>query len=230
MIHALTLLVVLLVATNLAKHIPLGVLAAILFVVSYNMGEWKEIPEILKLGVAPIAVWFITFALTVFADLTVAVEAGMILAMLVFVHRISTTTSVVKVTQDYIEAGIPHSLQLNPLPDLVVVFRIHGPFMFGATDKLDVITNQIDDLPLIIILRLRNMNALDTTGLKAIEELALKLSLTGRHLVICGLQNQAANMARQGDLRRHIGEENLVSSLREAIARSEIILNEVEAQ
>ncbi|MEI7985074.1 MAG: SulP family inorganic anion transporter [Armatimonadota bacterium] len=226
-IHALTLLIVLLLGSNLAKHIPLCVLAAILFVVSYNMGEWKEVPEILKLGKAPIAVWFITFALTVFADLTVAVEAGMILAMLLFVHRISSTTTVVKVTEEYVEQGIPHSLQLNPLPRGVAVFRIHGPFMFGATDKLDVITNQIDDLPRVIILRLRNMNALDTTGLKALEELALKLSLTGRHLVMCGLQNQAASLARQGDLKRHIGEKNLVTSLREAIGRANEILTEI---
>ncbi len=226
MIHALTLLIVLLIGSNLAKHIPLCVLAAILFVVSYNMGEWKEVPQILKLGKAPIAVWFITFALTVFADLTVAVEAGMILAMLLFVQRISTTTKVLRVTDDYIEKGIEHSLQLNPLPSGVVVFRIHGAFMFGATDKLSVITDQVDDLPPVIILRLRNMNALDATGLKALEELAVKLSLKGRHLVMCGLQNQAANLADQVDLRRHVGEKNLVLSLREAIDRAKEILAE----
>jgi len=228
MIHALTLLVVLLIGANLAKHIPLAVLAAILFVVSYNTGEWKEVPQILKLGKAPIAVWFITFVLTVFADLTVAVEAGMILAMLLFVQRISTTTTVVRVTDDYIEKGIEHSLQLNPLPKGVAVFRIHGAFMFGATDKLSVITDQVDDLPPVVILRLRNMNALDTTGLKALEELAMKLSLTGRHLVMCGLQNQAASLANQGDLRRHVGEKNLVMSLREAIAMANEILADID--
>ena len=229
-IHALTLLVVLLIGSGLAKHIPLCVLAAILFVVSYNMGEWKEVPQILKLGKAPVAVWGITFALTVFADLTVAVEAGMILAMLLFVQRISATTSVVRVTDEYIEKGIEHSLQLNPLPKGVAVFRIHGAFMFGATDKLDIITNQVDDLPPVVILRLRNMNALDTTGLKALEELALKLSLKGRHLVMCGLQNQAANLANQGDLKRHVGEKNLVMSLNEAISRANEILAEIERE
>jgi SulP family sulfate permease len=227
MIHALTLLGVLLIGANLAKHIPLCVLAAILFVVSYNMGEWKEVPQILKLGKAPVAVWFITFALTVFADLTVAVEAGMILAMLLFVQRISTTTTVVRVTDDYIEKGIEHSLQLNPLPKGVTVFRIHGAFMFGATDKLSVITDQVDALPPVVILRLRNMNALDATGLKALEELAVKLSLKGRHLVMCGLQNQAAYLADQGDLKRHVGEKNLVMSLKEAIARANELLEEV---
>lgn len=228
MIHALTLLVVLLAASNLAGHIPLSVLAAILFVVAYNMGEWREIPEILRLGKAPIAVWSITFALTVFADLTVEVEAGMILAMLLFVQRISSTTTVVRVTDDYVEKGIPHSLQLNPLPPGVAVFRIHGAFMFGATDKLDIITNQVDDLPPVVILRMRNMNALDATGLKALEELAMKLSLKGRHLVMCGLQNQAASLANQGDLKRHVGERNLVANLSEAISRAKEILTEID--
>ena len=228
MIHALTLLIVLLVGSGLAKHIPLCVLAAILFVVAYNMGEWKEVPQILRLGKAPIAVWFITFTLTVFADLTVAVEAGMILAMLLFVQRISTTTTVVQVTEEYIQAGIPHSLQLNPLPEGVAVFRVHGPFMFGATDKLEVITNQIDNLPPVVILRLRNMNALDATGLKALEELALKLSLKGRHLVMCGLQHKAATLASQGDLKHQVGENNLVINLNEAILRAKEILAEID--
>lgn len=227
MTHAITLLVVLLVAADLAKHIPLSVLAAILFIVSYNMGEWKEIPEILKLGAGPVAVWAITFALTVFADLTVAVEAGMILSMLVFVHRISTTTTVTQVTRDYVEQGVAHSLQLNPLPDGVAAFRIHGPFMFGATDKLDVILRQIDDLPKVVILRLRNMNALDSTGLKALEELALKLALTGRHLVLCGLRDQPLAIASRGDLTHHIGEENLVPSLKAAVDRAKDILLEI---
>lgn len=224
MIHALTLLVVLLVAANLAKHIPLCVLAAILFVVSYNMGEWKEIPEIVKLGKAPTAVWGITFALTVFADLTVAVEAGMILAMLLFVQRISTTTTVSLVTDEYIEDGKAHSLQLNEIPDGVAIFRIHGPFMFGSTDKLDVIYRQIESLPSVVILRLRNMNALDATGLKALEELALKLSLSDRHLVLCGLRNQPLDLATRSDLQHHIGVENIVPHVQAALDRAKVLL------
>jgi len=226
MIHAITLLIVILAATSLAKHIPLCVLASILFVVSYNMGEWKEIPEILKVGKAPIAVWSITFALTVFADLTVAVEVGMILAMLLFVHRISSTTTVSRVTDEYVEEGRSHSLQLHPLPEGVAAFRIHGPFLFGTTDKLDVIYRQIDTLPPVVILRLRNMNALDTTGLKALEELALKLSLSGRHLVLCGLRNQPLEMAIKSDFKHHIGDENLTLHLQAAIERARQILAE----
>ena len=136
MVHALTLLVVLLVAAPLARFIPLAVLAAILLVVSYNMGEWGEIPELLKLTKTDISVWLVTFALTVFADLTLAVEVGMILAMLLFIRKVSPTTTVSLVTPDYVEAGRVHILQDKTIPDYVSVFRIHGPFLFGATDKI----------------------------------------------------------------------------------------------
>src|SRR5690606_8765778 len=150
MIHALTLLVILLVAAPLAGHIPLCILAAILMVVAYNMGEWGEIPDILKLGKSDVAVWAITFALTVFADLTVAVAAGMILAALVFIRSVTMTTTVAKVTPEYIQAGFAHSLQTNAIPAGVVVFRIHGPFLFGATDKLAVIEEEFDQLPPVV--------------------------------------------------------------------------------
>ena len=108
--------------------------------VAYNMGEWREIPEILKLSRADIAVWLITFALTVLADLTVAVEAGMILAALLYIRKVTVTTTVSRVTPDYVEGGRRRTA-CSPIRfrDGVVVYRIHGPFLFGATDKLALI-------------------------------------------------------------------------------------------
>src|SRR5688572_20725778 len=135
LIHALTLLVILLVAAPLAASVPMAVLAAILLIVAYNMGEWHEIPELWKQGWTDRMVWFVTFALTVFADLTVAVEAGMILAALLFIRRVAATTTVSRVTSEYVERGHPHSLQGKSIPDYVSIIRIHGPFLFGATDK-----------------------------------------------------------------------------------------------
>ena len=172
MIHALTLLAILMFATPVAKFIPLAVLAAILLVVSYNMGEWAEIPELLKLSRLEVACWSATFVLTVFADLTVAVEAGMILAALVFIRKVTATTTISRVTQKYVEEGRLHVLQDKEIPPYVTVFRIHGPFLFGAADKIDEPVQQIPELPPIVILRLRNMTAIDATGLRALEELA----------------------------------------------------------
>ena len=135
MIHALTLLCILLFAAPLVRHVPLAVLAGILMVVAYNMGEWREIPQLLKLTKTDISVWLVTFALTVFADLTVAVEAGMILAALLFISRVASTTTVSQVTDEYVEDGRMHILQDKDIPYYATIFRIHGPFLFGATDK-----------------------------------------------------------------------------------------------
>ncbi len=117
MIHALTLLAVILFAAPLVKNVPLAALAGILLMVAYNMGDWGEIPEILKLSTADIIVWLLTLTLTVVADLTLAVEVGMILAAFSFIRKISMTTTVSKVTDDYIEGGRAHILQDKDIPD-----------------------------------------------------------------------------------------------------------------
>lgn len=224
MIHALTLLIIILVAAPLAKHIPLAILSAILLVVAYNMGEWREIPEIVRLGRAPLAVWLITFLLTVFADLTVAVEAGMILAALLYVGRIAATTTVSRVTPDYVEAGLAHSLQVHQIPEGAAVYRIHGPFMFGTTDKLQVVFDELDTLPKVVILRLRNMNAIDTTGMKAIEDLADALHRSGRELIVCGMLDQPLRLMDKAEFHEHVGEANVVENFEKAVERARTIL------
>ena len=146
MIHAVTLLLVLLFAAPLAGHIPLAMLAGILMIVAYNMGEWREIPGVVRLGPAEAAVWGITFALTVLADLTVAVEAGMILAALLYIRRVTTTTTVARVTPEYIARGPRPQPAVAAVPDDVAIYRIHGPFLFGSTDKLLDLADEVSSL------------------------------------------------------------------------------------
>jgi SulP family sulfate permease len=220
MVHAVTLLVVLLFAAPLAAHIPLAVLAAILFVVAYNMGEWAEIPSLLKLTKTDIAVWLVTFALTVFADLTVAVEVGMILAALLFIARVADTTTVERVTDNYVEDSRVHILQDKDIPGYVAIYRIHGPFLFGTTDKIDKILHDLPRLPPVVVLRLRNMTALDATGIMAMEDLAEKLHESGRHLLVCGARKQPAEVIDQSDFRLVIGEKNVLPNVVEAMARA----------
>jgi sulfate permease, SulP family len=222
-VHSITLLVILLVAAPLAAAIPMAVLAAILMVVSYNMGEWREIPELLRLPKADIAVWISTFALTVFADLTVAVEVGMVLAALLFIRRVAETTTIAAVNADYIKDSLHHSLHRLEIPPYVRIFRIHGPFLFGATDKLNVVSDSIDTLPEIVVLRLRNMNALDGTGLRAFEELADRLHESGRELLLCGARRQPAHLMERADFHRHVGAENICPNVGDAIARAAAI-------
>ena len=224
MVHALTLLVIVLVAAPLAGHIPLCVLAAILMVVAWNMGEWGELPEVMKLSRGDVSVWLITFALTVFADLTVAVEIGMILAALLYVRKVTVATTVSRVTPEYVEDGVAHSLQRNAIPEGVAVYRIHGPFLFGAADKLAVIDEEMDTLPRVVILRLRNMTAIDATGLHAVEGLAERLHASGRHLVLCGMRRQPAELIARTEFHRRVGERNLQPSLAAALARARELL------
>jgi SulP family sulfate permease len=220
MIHAITVLVILLFAAPLAQYIPLAVLAAILFVVAYNMGEWREIPKLLKLSWATISVWFITFALTVFADLTVAVEFGIILAALLFIRKVTKTTTVSRVTKDYVEDGRLHILQDKQIPDYVTVIRIHGPFLFGATEKLAAIADHLESLTPVVILRLRNMTAIDATGLRALEDLADTLHASNRKLILCGARPQPAKLMRQAEFEQHIGRENLCPHIQRALERA----------
>jgi len=220
MVHALTLLTILLVAAPLAASIPLSVLAAILFVVSYNMGDWSEVPELLRLTKTDIAVWIATFALTVFADLTVAVEVGMVLAALLFIRRVADTTTVTAVTDEYLRESYAHSLHNYTIPPYVRIFRVQGPLLFGATDKLRAISDDVTKLPEVIILRLRNMTALDGTGIRALEELAESLHQSGRHLILCGAKPQPSRLMDQADFHRHVGAENICASIRHALERA----------
>ena len=223
MIHALTLLAVILFAAPLVKNLPLAALAGILFMVAYNMGDWGEIPEILKLTKADIAVWTLTFSLTVFADLTIAVEVGMILAAFTFIRKISMTTTVSKVTDEYIEDGRVHILQDKDIPEYAAVFRIHGPFLFGVTDKVSTITENLEELPHIVIVRLRNMTAIDATGIAALEELADQLHKSGRTMLVCGARPQPMALMQEAGFERHVGADNICENITVALQRAEAI-------
>jgi len=220
MVHALTLLAILLFAAPLAKFIPLAVLSAILFVVAYNMGEWREIPELLKLPKLEVGTWLVTFLLTVFADLTVAVEAGMIMGALVFISKVTSTTKISRVTADYVEHGRQHILQDKEIPPYVAIFRIHGPFLFGAADKMETVIQKLPELPPIIILRLRNMTAIDATGLQVLEHFADVVRDAHKELLLCGALEQPAQLMRQAEFEEHVGKYNICGSIAEALERA----------
>ena len=184
------------------------------------MGKWREIPELLRLTKTDISVWVVTFGLTVFTDLTVAVGVGMVLAALLFINRVSDTTTVTAVTDADVHEGRPHSLQDLAIPSYVGIFRIQGPFLFGATDKARAILHDLDGLPPIVILRLRNMTALDATGLRAFEDLADALRRSGRQLLLCGARHQPATLMARADFHRHVGDENICAHIQDALQRA----------
>jgi SulP family sulfate permease len=166
------------------------------------------------------AVWAVTFALTVLADLTVAVEVGIVLAALLYIYQISQTTTVAPVTQQYIRDGRPHVLQDKQVPWYVAILRIHGPFLFGTTEKLAEATADLGSLPAVVIVRLRNMTALDATGLHALEVFANRLRKSGRTLLLCGARDQPARLLQKADFIEHIGRENVLPHIEAALQRA----------
>jgi SulP family sulfate permease len=219
-IHAFTLLGILLVAAPLASYIPLTTLAAVLFVVAYNMGEWHEIGAILRLDFTAISVWLVTFALTVFADLTVAVGVGLSLAALLYIYRVADTTTVSPVTDEYIRDGLPHVLQGRIVPPYVTLLRIHGPFLWGTTEKLVEATVNLEAFEPVVILRLRNMTAIDATGIHAIETFARRLHDSGRTLILCGAMEQPSKLLSGTRFLDHLGRENIMPNVQAALDRA----------
>ena len=225
-IHSITLLAVLLFAAPWARFIPMAVLAAILFVVSYNMGQWGETLRLLRVTKSAVAVWLVTFGLTVMADLTTAVEFGMILAALTFIRSVAETTSVSAVTKDYILTGRAHVLHDKHIPDYVEVFSVHGALLFGAAQKLEVILHRLKSLPPVVVLRLRGMSAIDSTGLGAIEDLATRLQASGRHLLFCGAKEQPSRLIHQNVFEELIGAENICANIQQALDRAKQIMEQ----
>jgi SulP family sulfate permease len=219
-VHALTLLAILMVFGPLARYVPLATLAAVLLFVAYNIGEWHEIKDILRLDLAPKTVWLITFVLTVVADLTIAVEVGMALAALLYIRRVAETSTVALVTPKYVEDGRAHILQDKEIPSYVSIVRIHGPFLFGSTDKLMDETADLSRFGPVIILRLRNMTAIDATGIHVLKNLCDRIRRSGRTALVCGARRQPAELLDRSDFAQHIGEANILPHIKEALERA----------
>jgi sulfate permease, SulP family len=147
----------------------------------------------------------------------------MILAAFSFIREISVTSTISKVTDEYIEGGRAHILQDKDIPNYAAVYRIHGPFLFGVTDKIAVITEEMASLPPIVIIRLRNMTAIDATGIAALEELAEQLHACSRTMLVCGARPQPAALMREAGFERHVGAENICANIEEALKRAEEI-------
>ncbi|MCE0523827.1 MAG: sulfate permease [Methylacidiphilales bacterium] len=224
MVHALTLLLILLVAAPLAKFIPLATLSAVLVIVAYNMGEWHHFARLLKWPKSDAAVFLAVFALTVLIDLTVAVEVGMVLAAMLFIRRVSETTQIMAVDESTETEGSHHSLSGKEVPDGVLIFRVFGAFFFGAADKLETALKQARQEPKILILRMRKVLAMDATGLNALEDLYEKLHHRGQYLVLSAPHTQPYFMMETAGFLDQIGRKNVCPHIDAALERAREIL------
>lgn len=224
MVHALTLLAIILVAAPLAKFIPLAALSAVLVNVALNMGEWHNFARLSKWPRSDSLVFLTTFSLTVIIDLTVAVEIGMVLAAMLFIKRVSETTQITAVDETTETNGAHHSLVGRRIPEGVMIYQIFGSFFFGAADKLESALRRMKQEPAVLILRMRKVLAMDATGLNALEDLYERLQSRGKYLVLSAPHTQPLFMMGKAGFLDQLGRENVCADIELALARSRRIL------
>jgi SulP family sulfate permease len=147
---------------------------------------------------------------------------------LLYIYRIAETTTVEPVTRRYLEDGQAHILQDKDIPSNVTILRIHGPFLFGTTEKLEEATKDLTHFGDIVILRLRNMTALDATGVHALEQFADRLRRAGKTLLLCGARDQPSQLISRSDFVKHVGPENVLPHVEAALARVSEIQGDFE--
>lgn len=228
MVHSLVLLLIMLFFGSYAKLIPTATLASILINVSYNMSEWRNFVYLLKSPKSDVIVLLTTFFLTVIFDLTLAIQIGILLALLLFMKRMSEVSGVSIITrefnEDFDELNDPNAISKKNVPENVEVFEITGPFFFGAASKFKEELNIIEKMPKVVILRMRNVPAIDATGMKVLEEYYYDLKKKGSNLVLSGIHAQPLFALTSNGLIDLIGEENIHGNIDDALDRAREIL------
>lgn len=219
-VHAATLLLIVLLFARYAVYVPMAVMSAVLAAVSLRMGEWHELLRLRQMPRSDAVVLVTTFGLTVIFDLVVAVEVGMVLAAMLFIRRVSETTEVSQVTdEDMLEtpAQLAHG---KTIPAGVKVYRIFGPFLFGAAEKMEDTLFATGDLPRVLILRLHLVTAMDATALNALESVVERLEKKGGAIVISGIHRQPLQLLRQANFIDVIGRKNFCATFDRALERA----------
>ncbi|MDR1779115.1 MAG: sulfate permease [Tannerella sp.] len=224
-IHAIVLSLILLFLGPLTKHIPMACLAGVLVVVSYNMSEWRTFRSLLKNPKSDVAVLITTFLLTVIFDLTIAIEIGLLLAMLLFMRRIAETTKV-SVTTEAIDlsADAETHVQEDPLkvPQGVEVYEINGPFFFGVANKFDEMMRKrrTSDRPLVRIIRMRKVPFMDSTGLHNLESLCRLSEKDNIRIILSGVNPKVSEMLIKNGIDKRIGADNICPNINEAMEKA----------
>ncbi len=217
MVHAVVLLLVLLVLMPYAALIPMPTIAAILFIVAYNMSHWKPFVHLVKTAPkSDIFVLVLTFVLTVVFDLVVAIEIGMLLACILFMKRMSDETGVRG--WKYVEEETDDTAELLPVPKSVRIYEISGPLFFGAAGIIAQIS--VKDYTKCLVIRMRSVPAIDATAMNALSDLYKKCSKKGIQLVFSHVNEQPYNAMKKSGLRDLVGKENFCPNINSAIERA----------
>jgi sulfate permease, SulP family len=227
-VHALTLLVITIAAGRWAAYIPMPALAAILVVVAYHMSEWRSFVAELRSPKSDVAVLLTTFLLTILVDLTVAIEVGMVLAAFLFIRRMASVTNVSVITreiqQGLAEGGAEELMDRGTVPKGVEVYEINGPFFFGAAQSFRDALSQVAGSPKVLILRMRNVPAMDSSGVHALVNVVQRARKEGTSVVLSGVHQQPLEALTDSAAIAEIGGENIVPGLDLALARAREII------
>ena len=219
--HALTLLVVVVVAAPAAVYVPLPALSAILMLVSWNMGEWHAFKELGRYTIPYRAILLSTFIVTVVFDLTLAVELGMILACLFYLYRMSELTQVERIPlEDYYGSGAISDTG----GQRITAYRLFGSLFFAAISKLEILLEEQNEPPRVLILDMTKTVSLDTTGLDLLQTLHRSLEKRGAQLMLCGLNAQPASIVERTGFGQALGAHGISSSLTDALLRAQLII------
>ncbi|HOJ06465.1 MAG: sulfate permease [Ignavibacteriota bacterium] len=225
--HSITLLLIMLFFGSYAKLIPMATLAAILVVVAYNMSEWRAFKSLLKSPKSDVVVLVTTFLLTVIFDLTIAIEIGMVLSVLLFMKRMSEVSNVSVITrelEDEEDKPDPNATDKKKIPEEVEVFEINGPLFFGAAKKFKDAMSIIEKPPKVRIIRMRNVPAIDATGLQTLKDFYNDSKKHKTHMILSGVHTQPLYAMTQAGIFDLYGEENIHGNIDDALDRAREIL------
>ncbi len=226
LVHCGTLVLIVLFLAPMARYVPIAALAAVLVMVALRMGEWHELKRLRRMPTSDALVLLTTFSLTVIFDLVVAVEIGMVLAAVLFIKRMAETTEVsVVTTHDELETPeqMAHGKEI---PDGVVVYRIFGPFFFGAAEKMEDALMRTGTLPRILILRLQLVPAMDATALNALESITERMQQNGGTVILSGPHRQPLEMMKRAGFLERLGRPNVRAHFDDALTRAKVVLEE----
>ncbi|MEI8185243.1 MAG: sulfate permease [Chlorobiaceae bacterium] len=229
MVHAITLLFIMLLFGKWAKLIPMPALAAILIIVAWHMSEIKVFQELLKSPKSDIIVLLTTFGLTVVFDLTLAIEIGMLLSVVLFMQRMAQLSNVGVITKDLKDSDEeedPNTIVTRKVPDGVEVFEFNGPFFFGAASKFREAMHIVEKAPKIRIIRMRNVLSIDATGLNMMRDLLKDCIKAETRLILSGVHAQPLFALQQYGLYDDIGEENIFGNIDDALDHAREILGQ----
>ena len=224
-IHVFVLLLVLLFLGDLVGYIPMPCLAAVLIMVAYNMSGWRTVKMLTHNPKSDVLVLFTTFFLTVIFDLTIAIEIGLLMAILLFMKRMMETTSISVIENEIRNSEQEEELHADDteclaIPQGVEVYEINGPFFFGVASKFDELISQMSEKPQVRIIRMRKVSFIDSTGLHNLENVCHMSNREGIHVILSGVNEKVHDTLRKSGFSKEIGEANICPDIYAALNRS----------